>query len=142
MASKKYATDEENHTYLFQSTHRSLLVAIANGEIDPVELAKSELANRGMDLDGNWVGFKSVEPETLEPEIVSFEVGKTYSTRSACDHECIFSYKITRRTDKSVWVSENGLKPEERRKISTFEGVESIYPDGKYSMCPVLRADR
>ena len=34
-----------------------LLVAIANGDLDAIEAAKLELASRGLDLTGNWLGF-------------------------------------------------------------------------------------
>jgi hypothetical protein len=34
-----------------------LLSEAAKGNIDLNELAKRELANRGMDKDGKWVGF-------------------------------------------------------------------------------------
>ena len=69
-----------------------------------------------------------------------FEVGKTYTCRSACDHDCIFEFAIVGRTDRTVTVQDrHGSKPR-RRKIDLIDGVEYIYPCGKYSMCPVLRA--
>lgn len=34
-----------------------VLVAVANGEIDLNNLARKELANRGLDKQGQWVGF-------------------------------------------------------------------------------------
>ena len=34
-----------------------VLVAVANGELDLNNLARKELANRGLDKQGNWVGF-------------------------------------------------------------------------------------
>lgn len=34
-----------------------VLVAVANGELDLNNLARMELANRGMDKQGQWVGF-------------------------------------------------------------------------------------
>jgi hypothetical protein len=45
--------------YIFSLTYKELLVAIAQGLIDPVELAKKELSNRGLDANGIWVGFSS-----------------------------------------------------------------------------------
>lgn len=51
--------DAKNPAYMFQTIHTDLLVAIARGEINPVELAKQELANRGLDIrTGKWVGFE------------------------------------------------------------------------------------
>jgi len=68
-----------------------------------------------------------------------FEVGKTYTVTSICDHECVFSFRINRRTAKSVWIT-GGRVHNERRKISIWDGSEVIYPLGKYSMAPMLRA--
>lgn len=34
-----------------------VLAAVANGELDLNDLACKELANRGLDKQGNWVGF-------------------------------------------------------------------------------------
>ncbi|MBI1307673.1 MAG: hypothetical protein GC181_13805 [Bacteroidetes bacterium] len=42
---------------IFQLTTTELLLSIANGSIDPVLLAKAELANRGLDSKGTYVGF-------------------------------------------------------------------------------------
>ncbi len=49
--------DEENPKFLFSCTNTKLLSLIVKGEIDPRELAWSELRNRGLDADGKWVGF-------------------------------------------------------------------------------------
>lgn len=35
----------------------AVLAAVARGEVDLNALAVAELANRGMDHDGQWVGF-------------------------------------------------------------------------------------
>ena len=54
----KNDSDEQNPIYLFHLTATDLLVAILKGQIDPVELARKELRNRGLDETGKWVGFK------------------------------------------------------------------------------------
>lgn len=69
-----------------------------------------------------------------------FEAGRTYGTRSACDHDCIFRFTVERRTESSVWVSQHG-EAAKRRKISVYHGVEQIMPYGSYSMAAVLSAD-
>lgn len=51
-------SDELNPKYIFQLVATDLLVAIVKKQIDPVELAHKELKNRGLDLDGIWIGFK------------------------------------------------------------------------------------
>ena len=55
--------DELNPLFVFQMTHNELLVAIATGKLDAVQLAREELANRGMGKAGSWVGFDSAEAE-------------------------------------------------------------------------------
>lgn len=70
-----------------------------------------------------------------------FEIGKTYSTRSACDYDCIFSFEIVSRTEKTVMLksSSRGLV---RRKVRIgTDGVERCDPHGRYSMSPVISAD-
>ena len=42
---------------ILQSAHRALLVAAARGDVDLNALAREELAARGLDADGRWVGF-------------------------------------------------------------------------------------
>jgi len=49
--------DETNPRFLFQQTATPLLVAIASRLIDPLALARHELINRGLDQNGDWVGF-------------------------------------------------------------------------------------
>ena len=50
-------SDDKNPKYIFQMTDTALLLNIAKDEIDPVKLAKDELANRGLDSQGKWIGF-------------------------------------------------------------------------------------
>lgn len=49
--------DATNPAFLYSTTAPALLLAIAASLIDPVALARRELANRGLDADGAWVGF-------------------------------------------------------------------------------------
>lgn len=49
--------DETNPQLMFNSTHTELLIKIANGEIDAQKLAAQQLASRGLDAAGEWVGF-------------------------------------------------------------------------------------
>jgi len=55
--------DERNPIFLFGMTHTELLLAIANGKLDAVQLAKEELAKRGLGQTGKWVGFAQAEAE-------------------------------------------------------------------------------
>lgn len=49
--------DETNPEHLFSLTATSLLLAAVNGQIDPVALARQQLAARGLDENGVWCGF-------------------------------------------------------------------------------------
>ena len=49
--------DDTNPQYLYSITTTALLLAIADGLIDAVQIARIELANRGLDQNGTWVGF-------------------------------------------------------------------------------------
>ncbi len=42
-----------------QTALTKLLAAAARGEIDLNRLAREELANRGLDTKGQWVGFEA-----------------------------------------------------------------------------------
>jgi len=69
-----------------------------------------------------------------------FEINQEYATSSVCDHECIF--KVTKRTAKSVWITGDTHESQPvRRKIEMWEGKESIYPLGHYSMAAIIRED-
>jgi hypothetical protein len=49
--------DATNPQFIFQQTNTALLLAAVNGLIDPVALARQQLAARGLDANGEWVGF-------------------------------------------------------------------------------------
>ena len=70
-----------------------------------------------------------------------FVVGKTYSTRSICDYDCVISVTIVKRTAKTVTLAK-APKGNGQRVFSCkeFDGVEQLSPWGRYSMSPVIRA--
>jgi len=51
-------SDELNPQFLFQLIHTELLVRCAGGDFDLLQMAKDELALRGLDFNGKWIGFK------------------------------------------------------------------------------------
>lgn len=73
--------------------------------------------------------------------MTKFQVGQTYGARSICDYNCIFSFKVVARTEKTVTLNASGRR-DVRRKVSVRDGVEQCEPLGRYSMSPVLKADR
>ena len=85
--------------------------------------------------------WEAMQPEgESQPEPVRFEVGSSYFCRSACDSNCIWHFEILRRTASSVWVLVDGK--ECRRGVRVWNGVEKFEPFGRYSMSPVVSADR
>lgn len=77
----------------------------------------------------DW-NLTEVPQETSSEEgsnLPKFEVGKTYATRSICDHECIFEIKIISRTAKTVTYDYMGET--RRSKIHTDSDGEFIRPD-------------
>ncbi len=70
-----------------------------------------------------------------------FEIGKTYSCRSICDYNCIRSFQIIARTDKTIKTA-CGKTLRFNQKLSDYNQAETVFPLGRYSMAPVLTADK
>lgn len=71
-----------------------------------------------------------------------FEIGSTYSMRSICDHNCIWSYTVTGRTAQTITAT-NGKETKKYRisqKYSEYRNAETVFPLGHYSMAPMLTA--
>lgn len=47
----------EDDALVLQTAATALLAAAARGEIDLNEMARREMASRGLDKNGKWVGF-------------------------------------------------------------------------------------
>jgi len=73
----------------------------------------------------------------MENAKATFEVGKSYWTRSVCDADMIITITVAKRSAKFLTTSEG-----KRLGISTWGGVESVKPWGSYSMAPSIPADR
>lgn len=69
-----------------------------------------------------------------------FEIGRTYSTRSICDYDTIFSFEILGRTAKTVTTKVSGKTV--RRGVFLWDEVEQFRPYGTYSMCPIVSAEK
>ena len=74
--------------------------------------------------------------------MIKFETGKTYRTRSPGDHDCILDYKIISRTAKTLKSFDKMDNQVKTYRISIWEGVEMFKPWGSFSMCPMMSADR
>jgi hypothetical protein len=49
--------DDENPQFIFSMTSDKVLVEALNGDFDLVYMVRRELANRGLDQNGKWIGF-------------------------------------------------------------------------------------
>jgi hypothetical protein len=72
--------------------------------------------------------------------MTAFEAGKTYSCRSICDWNCVYTFKVVKRTAMMVTIA-GGHRGTVARKVKIRDGVETLDPHGRYSMSPILRAD-
>lgn len=67
--------------------------------------------------------------------MTTFQAGKTYTTRSACDHGCIISVVVASRTAKTIKTDKG-----QTLRVGVHDGVEFVRPWGSYSMAPIVRA--
>lgn len=67
-----------------------------------------------------------------------FEIGNTYFTRSICDFNCAFEETIVSRTEKTVKTASGKTL---RVSDKYTPGIEQIWPQGKYSMAPVISSN-
>ena len=71
-----------------------------------------------------------------------FEVGKTYTHGWIGDANLFSSWTVTKRTAQTITIS-NGKETKTCRiikVISEYRNAESVFPQGRYSMCPILSA--
>ena len=81
---------------------------------------------------------------------LSFQIGKQYAMRSICDYYCIWLYQVISRTAKTVTLCELVEKPggqiiqreAKRFRITVRNGAEEVSPLGRYSMSPILTAEK
>lgn len=72
-----------------------------------------------------------------------FETGKTYTTRSVYNQNCIFSITVISRTASTIkaFVDDEVRTLRINKKISGFRNAETVLPYGIYSMCPAISAE-
>lgn len=71
--------------------------------------------------------------------IIKFEAGKSYQVRSIGDRDCVWTFEVLKRTEKSIWVRGSEHK-NKRLGISIYNGEEMVKPFGTFSMAPTLCA--
>lgn len=102
----------------------------------------------------NWAkrnGFEVVEEvkEVSNKDVeeaddtVKFEIGSSYEMGSVTNHETRYIFKVVARTVKTITLS-NGdeiIKCRINTAYTLRSNAETVFPFGKYSMCPILKAD-
>lgn len=68
----------------------------------------------------------------------TFQIGKTYTTRSACDHECVIRVEVVARTAKTIKTATGKTL----RVSIGYDGAEMVKPWGTYSMAPIVSASK
>ena len=71
---------------------------------------------------------------------MKFEVNYKYECRSACDHNCKWTFEVVKRTAKQIIISDGTKQIRCKIYNDSSDNTEFVYPLGRYSMCPVLRA--
>ena len=90
-----------------------------------------------------FISTTNTEPKTKgDKDMKKFEIGNTYSMRSICDHECVWSYIVTKRTATTITITDGKEVKTCRinKQISEWNGTETVHPLGRYSMAPSLHA--
>lgn len=71
-----------------------------------------------------------------------FEIGKTYTMRSICNHDCVWSYTVTARTAQTITITDGREVKRCRisKAVTQYLDAETVFPLGQYSMAPSLTA--
>lgn len=80
-----------------------------------------------------------MNPQGLSSKPALFQTGKIYACRSIADQDCVFRFKVVRRTDKTLWLDYMGETLQVRARFHGMRG-EACSPLGRYSMAPTLWA--
>lgn len=70
----------------------------------------------------------------------TFEVGSTYTTRSACDSNSVYEFVVINRTKSFVTLQERGKSLGKKKIFQDTDGREYCKPHGDYSMATILKA--
>lgn len=76
---------------------------------------------------------------TTNTPTIKFQTGLKYSARSVCDYNCIWTFKVIKRTAKFITI-EDQYGEQKRVGVKVWGDSETAYPLGNYSMCPVIDA--
>lgn len=71
-----------------------------------------------------------------------FEIGNTYTMKSAYDHNCTWTYTVTARTEKTITLNDGRETKTCKisKGLSEYYGAEAVRPLGTFAACPTLTA--
>ncbi|WP_227829960.1 MULTISPECIES: hypothetical protein [unclassified Clostridioides] len=72
--------------------------------------------------------------------MIKFEVGKTYFAKSVCDHDCIYTIEVIKRTDKTITYKEDDTVRRAKIRFNDDNNCEYIRV-GNHSMAPNFSAE-
>lgn len=75
-------------------------------------------------------------------DMKAFEVGKQYTHGFIGDSELFVTWTVVKRTAQTVTITD-GRETKTCKinaKVSEYRNAESVFPFGRYSMCPILSA--
>lgn len=84
--------------------------------------------------------------KTRRFKMTTFKTGKSYETRFIGDSDLKIKFKVIKRTARTITIKEEGTGDIKTCRIDKFifdtQNQEAVFPYGKYSMAPILRAER
>ena len=91
------------------------------------------------------MGYFHDQALTVPVSVTRFEVGKKYKHGYIGDSNLFTTYKVVNRTKCFIHLeptSPNDPDPIKKVKVFNFQGIEHCRPDGYFSMCPILSAEK
>ena len=88
------------------------------------------------------MGYFHDQALSVPVSVTRFEVGKKYQHGWIGNSQLSTTYTVISRTKHFIHLKENGPLTFKKIKIFNYEGSERCYPRGKYSMCPILSAEK
>ena len=128
-------------TVMFTDTGVYQTMAFNNADdMDEIDCAETDVYANALEHHMMMAHkFLAETDETTEEQHTGFVVGGVYETPSICNSDCIFSYRVEKVTAKTVVIADKFGKTK-RCKIHNDGSVPYIFPEGQYSMCPIIEA--
>lgn len=73
--------------------------------------------------------------------MVTFQINQTYACRSVGDYNAVWKFTIAARTAKTITTA-CGKTLRINARLTAYDGIEKVFPLGRYSFAPILSADK